>query len=87
MSISHLNESFLTLSDFLFNNFIGAVVIEIDFFLDFIHLNKVKSYEMLDVETVVVKNISDALDFVFDVITSTVDSFHFLLCLSFVAEL
>jgi hypothetical protein len=87
MDISHLNKSFFTLSNFLFNNFIGAIVIEINLFLDLVHLNKRKSYEVLDIKAVVVKNISDVLYLVFDVIAGTVNSFHFLLSLSFLTKL
>ena len=42
MGISHLDEPILTLSDLFFDNFICAVVIEIEFFLGFAHLNKLK---------------------------------------------
>jgi hypothetical protein len=87
MYVSHLNKSFFAFTNFLFNNFIGTIVIEINLFLNLVHLNKRKSYEMLDIKAVVVKNISDVLDLVFDVITCTVDSFHFLLCLSFLTKL
>jgi len=41
--ICHEDEPFLTLSDFLLNDFVGAEVIEVDFFLDVVHLNIIEA--------------------------------------------
>jgi hypothetical protein len=87
VSIGHFDEPFFTLSDFLFNDFIGAVVIEIEFFLNFVHLNERKNYEMLDIKAVMIEDISDVFDFRLNIVTRAIDEFHFFLSLSFVAEL
>lgn len=63
MGISHFNESLLTLSDFFFDNFISTVIIKVEFFLDFVHLNKKKGYDVLDIKTVMIKDVPDVLDF------------------------
>jgi hypothetical protein len=43
MGISQLNESFFTFSDLILDHFIGAIVIEVKFFFNLIHLKIIKN--------------------------------------------
>jgi hypothetical protein len=42
---------------------------------------------MLDIEAVMIEDVSDVFDFGLNIVTRAIDEFHFFLGLSFVAEL